>query len=365
MLNKLRLKGWLLPSFFLTVLSATQNSHADSVQPYFIVDSFSYSETVPIKDALEDWESNDFESGERQWTWNWIELGVRYKRWGVGVVQRYDYDLRFSEDAAELYWRTSNKEPLPVGEEYNAHVEANAFHSTGLRFTFSDTVAEKVNYTLGVSYLYANYMVDGELNGNATVLNESDYDFEALVNYHYTEDHLFDRPVEKPKGNGFSIDAEFSYQFDSATHFDLQVRDLFAQIYWRDSPYTLGKATSDRKDYDENGYVTINPVLTGFEGTDSQYVQKLDPRWYAKLSHSFTESYGGILQYRYQYDHSLFGLGAMYSIGERSSISASYWPLNEAIELNFDYEKFRLSLTADHVEIDKLKTLWLSVAYGL
>lgn len=363
--TKSTLKGWLLPPFFLSVLATTQPGYADAVQPYFIFDSFSYSETVPIKDALEDWEGDSFESGERQWTWNWFELGMRYSHWGVGLVQRYDYDLRFSKDAAELYWLTSNKQPLPVGKEYSAQVEANAFHSTGLRLTFSDTIAETTHYTLGLSYLYANYMVDGFINGNATVLNESDYDYDAQVEYHYSEDHLFDRPVEKPKGNGFAIDAEFDYQFESGTRIELQVRDLFARIYWRDSPYTRGHATSDRKEYDDNGYVSINPVLTGFEGTDSQYVQRLEPRWYAKIKHSFTGSYGGLLQYRYQYGHSLFGLGASSSIGESGSISASYWPMNQAIEVNWQNDKLQLSVTADQVSISDLQTLWLSVAYGL
>ncbi|MBW1769148.1 MAG: hypothetical protein JRJ65_19155, partial [Deltaproteobacteria bacterium] len=125
-----------------------------------------------------------------------------------------------------------------------------------------DKLLESLDCTLGLSYLRADHLIDGFINGNATIINDSDYDFEARVGYYYSEDILFDRKVNEPIGRGFSIDAEFTWLIENSTLIEMQVRDLFARIYWEDSPYTTGKATSDSKKYDENGYVSMKVSMS-------------------------------------------------------------------------------------------------------
>jgi len=362
MFPKSTLKGWLLPPFFLFQLFFSQ-AYAASLQPYFIVDSQAHSDTVSISDALDDWEGDDFTSGKQQWAWSWLEIGVKYQHWGVGFVQRSDFDLRFSKDTAELYWRSANKKPLPLGRAYSTALDANGLKASGLRLMFADAWGESAHYSFGLSYLRATYILDGSMGGAANVVNESDYEFELLIDYHYTEDSLFDRTVDEPSGQGFAIDAEFNYQFSEATSIDIQVRDLFANVYWSESPYTEGRATSERKEYDENGYVSINPALTGFEGIDSQYVQRLSPRWHAQLSHSFIGPYGALLQYRHQYGRSLFALGATLSVGQ-GAVSSSYWPMQNLIEIDWRYRKLRFSIAADQLDKSELKSVWLSMSYG-
>ena len=116
--SRLVVKGWHLPPFLIAVFLFAESAGANPIAPYMIFDGFSYSETTTIKSAVEGSTDGGFRSGERQWSSSWIEIGVRSKHWGVGFVKRYDYDLRFSQGAAEIYWLTENKQTLPLGNEY-------------------------------------------------------------------------------------------------------------------------------------------------------------------------------------------------------------------------------------------------------
>ncbi len=367
MIFKIKINERLLPLFFFSCsfLSAFSYADDDPVQPYFIFDSFSYSETVSIESAFDSWKGDDFESGERQWTWNWFELGVQYKHWAIGFVQRYDYDLRFSQQTAELYWLTANKKDLPTGKTYKLDLQANAIHSSGLRLSFTDSLTDSFNYRLGLSYLQASYMLDGQIEGNATALSDSDYDFQATVDYAYTEDHLFERNVKEPQGKGFSLDFMFNYQVTPEIYWQLQVRDLFARLYWKDSPYTQGTATSERKEYDENGYVSIDPLLQGYEGIRGTYVQRLQPRWYSKVSYRVSRNNALLVQLRYQYEHALYAFGVDHELTHDSRLGINYWPINQAVELNWNYHTVRFAVAADGFLTSELKTLWFSFSYGL
>ncbi|PKH01240.1 hypothetical protein CXF72_17655 [Psychromonas sp. MB-3u-54] len=357
----------LLPLIFFNSLFLSAFSYADDypVQPYFIADSFSYSETVSIESTLHGWEGDNFESGEQQWTWNWFELGVQYQHWAVGIVQRYDYALQFSPETADFFWLVANKKDLPVGKQYDLNLQVNALHSSGVRVSYANSLTNTFNYRVGLTYLQANYMINGQIKGNATAVGNSDYDYQAALDYAYTTDDIFDRVVDEPTGKGFALDLEFSYQITPSTHWQFQVRDLFAKLYWKNSPYTEGNSTSERKEYDENGYVSINPILTGYEGTRDVYVQKLQPRWYSKVSHQLTSHYTAVLQYRYQYDRALFSLGGNYKLGNNNRLGVNYWPINQAAEINWNYHKIQLAVVTDALRSSAVKTFGLSFSYGL
>ena len=355
--------GQFLLPYLLVLLIALLPSHANAAQAYLLFDSQVHSETIPIKDAINDGKGNRFKRGERQWAWSWLELGLQHQHWGISLLTRYDFDLRFSKDTAELYWLSTNKIGLPTDHQYQIALTANAINASGLRIMTSRALGKAVHYKVGLSLLKAHYLLDGNSTGLASINSESDYDLDLAVNYHYSEDSLFDRKAAQPQGKGFAIDASFDYQITPTAAVSVQVRDLLAGIYWNQSPYTLGRANTDRKEYDENGYVKIKPTLSGFEGTDKQYRQRLKARWHARFNHRYKSSLGSVLQYRYQYGRNLFGFGAAFYKGE-SEFSLSYWPLHRALEVSGQHHKLRLSLTADQLSSSELRSLWLNTAYA-
>lgn len=345
--------------FVIGVLSASQAKAELGV--YLDVESYSYSEPVSIDMAIEDWHGPDFERGDNQWSSNWAEAGVRWKNWSFGYVLRQDYDLRFSEDLSELYWKTENKKSFDVGRSYDVYLKINSFSSEGFRFAFRNHF-EDVFYQVGISYLQAQDLMDGELDGTALATSGSDYDFEAEVLYHYYEDVLFDRQVIAPDGEGFAIDATVKWENDS--HFlYLQVKDLYGRIYWENAPYTVGVANSDNSTVDGNGYIVINPALSGVEGYDDEYVQKLTPRWHGEYDYSLNKYFSVGVVGHHQYDQFLYGFSV--SLGKATGLKFTYWPDSELYQLHTSIAGVRLGIGANSSVAEEIDNVWLSLSWDI
>ncbi|MCP4179256.1 MAG: hypothetical protein GY756_15965, partial [bacterium] len=207
-----------------------------------------------------------------------------------------------------------------------------------------------------------DYLINGELHGKATMLAPNDYDYEASVNYQYTNDPLFGRLVEEPTGHGFSIDIDIDFQFTAEWSAQLQITDLMGQIYWQDLPYTVAVANSDRKEFDDEGYVHINPALSGKEWQYSNYTYDLTPRSKFCITHTYQNDSAFIEGY-YQYDYFLWALGNKIDTG-KGYLLLKYWPENRALTLGYKLNRFEIDLTADHYEIDKKKTFKLIISYS-
>ena len=351
-----------LPFFLSLVLLPISPITSADIKPYLTVESFSYSEPFSIKDTFDGWEG-DFSRGERQWTWNWLEAGVRYDKWGIGVLTRYDYDLRFTKDTAEAIGLINNKEDLPVGRTFDVELEANVINADAIRLSYRDQ-AFGVNYEIGVSYLYADYMMDGDLAGQLTPTAENDYEYRADVLYQYTEDILFDRPLsEDATGHGFALDLSFRGQLSPELSYYLEMRDLFARIYWTDLPYTDAEATSNRRGFDDDGYVDIDPAIQGFEGFHDDHTQKLDPRSRLKLEWQLQNQFTPTVDFRHQYAHLLYGVGSGYRF-KGVNAELLYWPMSNSVSVNTQIDAFQLGLMVDDTDWKNFKTLMLNVSYN-
>jgi hypothetical protein len=378
-------KGWLRPSFFykywiysccfisatLSVTSsasALEHSSPAKMQTYSLVDSLSYSDTVSIQSALNNWRKGYFKPGQRQWSWNWLELGVRKNNMGIGLIARMDYDLRFNKDTSEFYWLTSNKKPLPTGGNFNLDLKAKAFKAIGLRVFWGDQISlheQPFHYQIGLSYLRAYYRIDGSITGTANMLSNSNYQYYGNVDYAYTRDILFGRKVSAVNGNGFSFDLNLDGQLTSKIAYKLQVRDLFARIYWHDMPYTQAVVNSNQQSLDKNGYLSIVPLISGYEGKKSSDTQTLSPRGYLQLAQQINPEYAGLFEYRYQFGQSLWGIGLKKQFQKNQSYGLSYWPNNQMLSVSGDYPQWRWSLSADQLNRNRVKSFGLALGWHM
>lgn len=320
--------------------------------PYFVVDGFAYSETVPLESALHDWEGDAFRPGERQWAWSWLEAGVQWGNFSLGYVLREHYDLRFTPDTADLYWRNANQTDLPVDRVYDLNLYADHFKAQGMRVAFLDGVEfnhfGSLQYRVGVSYWQADDLINGTLVGQAQAIADNDYVYQADLAYHYSEDRLFERQVAEPDGSGYSIDLALAWQSEQHK-VTLDIKDLWGEIVWEQAPYTVGTLNSNNRTYDANGYVRINPTLSGYEGISDQYKQALVMRWDASYRYEL-EAYGvGVLLQR-QFDQTFYG-GAVY-FGRGHGFSVSYWPEPEMIGFAWRRSGWQVGVAADSLTDD-------------
>ena len=85
----------------------------------------------------------------------------------------------------------------------------------------------------------------------------------------YEKDPLFERDTGQINGRGYSFDLALEYRIDQNWDLALEVLDIYSKMKVDDAPFTTATANSDTKNFDEDGYVVFDPVVTGFEGNKS------------------------------------------------------------------------------------------------
>jgi hypothetical protein len=322
-----------------------------SANPYLVLDSFSHSESVPITDAIGDWE-NPIKDGDKAFTYNWAEIGATYKAFGLGFLSRYDYELQYSPGTAEFYHLVNNKKSLPLNKQYNLDLAAKHTYSEGVRLSYCFQFKKQLEITIGGSYLKGLRLTDGRLRGTATAIAENDYDFNANVDYYYSEDVLFDRKVDKPDGVGFSIDSLINWRIRQKLNMRLAITDLIGRMYWSNAPNTTATATSATKDYDEDGYVKYNPALSGYE-TNRDFTQKLYPRVNLKFNYSLDSKTDLVGQIYNFHPGSFYQVGGEYAFNANNRGQILYMFDTNAISLGYMGKYFQFDIMSDSFNIDK------------
>lgn len=328
---------------------------------YFDTSLFAYSEPVTIKGAMTGWEG-PFSGGRAALTHNWIETGVAYQKWKFGFIKRFDYELGFSQDTADFLYRIENKQPLQAGKTYQLDLTARHTYSEGLRLSQEFEPAAGLNLVLGVAYLRGLRLTEGTFKGSATALSESDYDFQFDVDYFYSKDALFDREVQPPDGEGYSIDLSLAWQPVADFGAVLQIKDLYGLIYWENAPRTTATALSDVKEYDENGYVIYRPVLSGRESNEN-YTQKLPRKIAMQADYRILAKTHLVGRIYYTKVVTLTQGGVEYSLTDSSRLQLLYMFETSAVTLGYKKKDVYLALTSDSTEFNTAHTFGLNMYF--
>ncbi len=353
--NSIAMRAVLMLSLLVLAAAAVPGFARDGV--YLQADSLSFSDTVPVRGYFNDWRS-PFHSGQRALTYNYAEAGVVEGRWSLGVVARYDEYLRFSPDTADLYYRIANHLPLPPGRHYLVDLNARQFAANGLRLGVLLPVRPSLDIGLGLSYLQGTQLTDGTLRGAADVINAMDYNYNLAVDYNYSEDHLFKRQVDTPTGRGYSLDLSMNWRTDKLVA-RLRVTDLLGRLYWHNAPYTLATATSNTKSYGADGYLIINPTVSGYEGNHS-FSQRLPTRAHLDLRAIVTDSIDVVADVYYTDLKTFIPLGLSYHHrGGRTRIQYDW--RSGAVTLGYQAPHLTASLTSDRLDWQKARTLGVNL----
>ena len=331
--------------------------------PYIRVMSETLSEPVSVSSAFGDW-GGSFTRGERQWSSNWLEIGYRRGRYGIGALARIDYDLRFDPDTAEIYYKVNNEQSLAQGRRYTLDLNAKRFHAHGLRFSFQDELSHGVSLSAGLSLFNTQRLVDGYIRGYATAINDRDYDYRATVDYHYHKDHLFGREVDTPSdGKGVALDIGLAYRSAHGHQLSLNITDLTSRIWWGEVPHTLANVRVAEFIYDENGQIIGKTgSITGVESIRS-HTTSLLPRWHLAGEYAIDEQWHALLDYRHQYGHGLYAAGVSFSSG-RHTTALRYWPELGSLGVDYRIGRLKTSLTASGLTPNQANAYWLNFAWN-
>lgn len=320
------------------------------------------SEVEPLKSTIDEWGS-DLQRGERQWAVSQFEFGSRFSGVEFSVLQRALADLRVNADAIEFYSRLKNTIPLTPGETVPLHIRVNGFSAAGIRLGYR---YEMANWTLGagVAWLKTSHLMSGELNGQFRALATDEYGVDADVNYFYYRDVIFKRPnIETAEGEGVTIDVAVAWQPSANWRLEANARDPFTELRWEQAPYTVATAGTERKSYDEEGYAFFNPLFSGRQGYQDEFVQRIDPRYQLAVRHT-RGAWSFHAEAQYQFGYGTGGVGTGYASTNGNEYKVLVWPEYDAIEFGFKRGAWQASLALDHISWAEMKSLALSLSYG-
>ena len=332
--------------------------HAEGFSTYFSLDSFAYSEPIAIKAIFDDWDA-PLHTGEIAFAFARAEIGVGWNQWRLGVFRRYDYYYEFTPDTAYLKHSSENNLQLNTGEQLDIYLKANTIIANGLSLSHT-LIMEDVSFGIRVSYLKGRNLTSGSLAGNAEVLAENDYDLVFDVDYYYSEDDLFDREVIAPEGDGYSIDINIDWNLGDNWNFNLTANDLLAKIFWKDAPRTIATGSTDTKEFDENGFVVFNPLISGLE-TYEDYTQTLPRRINFTTAYLFDKK--SILFEIQDYEIKRFySIGIGFNRNENESINLFYNYTASALKFYYHNQWLTFGVTSDELQLHKARTFALELS---
>ncbi len=332
-------------------------------------ESFSNSDASPLTAYLKNLVGPPPLKGHYALSRNNIEFGWGVNRFELSLVHRNDYNLSFSDGARDFAW-LSNNPPQPIYDQfYQVDVWANQYQMTGLKFAYNFPITDVFSLKLSYAQLRATESVSGYLGKDpdgvggevARVKKQvgslyiDTLDGDLYTDYYYTHDPFFARNVTQPKGQGYSIDAEFVWELMPNLRLHGKLYDAAGAIKWQDLPHTVADATGDNFTYDEDGYLQTNPSFQGIE-TYSDYTQKLTKRERLNLDYRYRHYLLG-----YEYDRmkvvTFHRLIAGFYWSDYWGASASFDTTSQAIGVKVHMPAGDLSFTLDDVDIDNAHTL--------
>lgn len=342
---------------------------------FFELDSFNYSGATPINSYLNFLVGAPPEGGENALSRNRVAYGVAKNDWRFSLVHRNDYNLDFTEDAADFSWRNKNRVTIPNDELFDVEVWANQYQLTGFHAerSWQKWSGWQFNVAAGLyaatesRYGYLGKNPEGE--GGLISLSERTLDGvtrrqligDLYTDYYFSKDPFFEQDAEAKTGVAYSLDFGFRWQAMTNIEIEGQFEDILADIYWRDMPHTTAKATSDTVVFDEDGFLQAVP---NFEGTLNydDIRQPLVGRdtlnaWY--LLNSFRVGYEFDQIGRVQLNRAV----ALYRWADSWSVRCAYEWDSGAQSYQLDMPVGRLALTFDTLDMDQARTLGLSWSF--
>lgn len=296
-------------SYFFTVVVIYASSSFVCVYAaefYFSQKSFADSQALPLIFLKTKWQT-PYSSGEYSLTQNTTEFGNRFNPWSLALQHRFDLVTTYTPDMIAAINAIKNRVELPANKTYDLRMDIQHLRAWGIQGSYEIPFASTFKLRIDGALLYGYYFTSGKLKGNAQAISANDYNFHFDADYYYSEDFLFDRRVEQPKGYGYSLGFDARWQPIPAYQLGFAVADLPARIFWQNAPRTTATADSDTKQYDASGYAIYSPAISGRE-TNERFVQLLNPRATIE-NHYFIEQYELYANSRYLASHWYHTLG--------------------------------------------------------
>lgn len=298
--------------------------YAATEQTRFLVQADLYSEPLPIKSFIDDWQDPHFKTGKVAFAQGRIELRHQHNQWQYSLLWDYDYLIEFTPDTARLYYQIQNDLPLDSTTQYNLAINAQYVESMGFRLGRVWQFQPEWQISTGISLLKGRHFLQGSFEGQGTTgdfqqkILDQIHAVHAGLNYYYDkpalhEDELGWNP-KTPLGYGLALDLEIAGKFTPEFGINVNVRNALAYMWWDKAPNSAYRASYESErlpSFDIQGKLDDDKTLTQripYQFETSLYYQPITQ----PLSFSITNlinPYAGLWQLNSFYQLSTCQLG--------------------------------------------------------
>lgn len=347
---------FLLPLFFYCVLPVKAEPQKSTFLEF---ESFSFSESASIKQILDNLEGDTIRSGRRSFTHNKFQIGMRYRRWSISAIARYDYYLKYHPDTAEIMYRDANDIQLTRNRDYIIDIEAVHASTRGLKVGYLFDSVDNFTVELRLSLLASDQLLDGFIRGQATVEGD-EYFGSALINYVYDEPVFLDESRGSSHGWGYSTDIRIDWK--PATNWQIYVaaQDLVSEIKYDNASFTVANIDTNRISFDSDGLIQTTPLISGERGGRS-HTLRYPNQFEAKVSHRFSNGIRSALAWHQYDDLAFYSVANTLPVGDRLRIMASYEFISNTAGIGFRVNGLEFSLKSDNINFSKANSLILGL----
>lgn len=348
--------------FMTQTICALENNYL-----YQNTESFNFSEVSSIKQFAKGLKGPELDDGELAITTSHIELGHKFhinkKIGGISyaIFARFDYFLEFSNDTAIIAYADKNKLPIPEERTYKIDLAAQHLRAHGLKLGYHNSYFKNIDAQFYVSFLEANNMIDGRIYGQLSDLSDSPSG-ELILDYQYSEDQFFDRERSELTAKGYTVDIDIQWRPSPTYHINIKSKDLFSNIMWKNQDRTVGSATTNRIDFDDEGQLNVRPALSWRE-SQRDLNQRLPIQLTLQGNYNVT-SRDTLQLETFRYDTHYFSHAAYHHrFGKKIYVGLSYNIDLKAtgFELNTPY--FKLNISADDYDYEQAKALEFTLGF--
>ncbi len=357
--SQLKQKGrGLRPFFYLSMILVPALGYCqENSELSFEFNSVNYSEATSLHSISGHW-GDSVTAGDEAISLSRLYLTYQHGAFSLQYVMRYDTYYRYANDTAHFLNLTENQLPLQVNDQFELYIGADKSASKGFRFGYNTWLKEDVEITAFFSLLKPTNLQYGSLNGSAIVIDSNDYDFSFNSDLVYQDDPLYGRETENLSGQGYSFDLAFHYIVNERWNINLELFDLAGKLEIDDAAFTTADATSDIKNFDENGFVIFDPAISGIEGNKS-FTFKFNMQSHLTLDYKLSNENSIVFQHHHYTNINFQELNYV----QRSYTNQLAWnliPELKAFGITFKTPNYSISLTMDNLDYKKMKFFSIS-----
>lgn len=239
-------KKVLIIAVFAVLAGFSSAGKAANLRVDAYLSSTNVSEPVPIKANFDDWQTDDYESGDKLYSKHIARAGIGWDRWALGFTKQHYYYLNFSEDTALLHYLDKNDRLSQSKEVLQLDLRANDVEGQGAYLAYERPISD-FTFSVTLNYLSLRKLMYGEAEGVFDPRKDLENTTRLIVDYAYHEDKIFDRPVTPPKGHGVTLDMAVHWQKHNH-RVEWLVEELYSLFKWQSVPASFVSGTVNTLD---------------------------------------------------------------------------------------------------------------------